>query len=299
MNKKISKSSLFAVVALSILSIFAVRLDSNPMHMGLVFSFVGIAFIGLFTNKYIASVIGALVVPFGYLSRLWVPISTELVGDKLEKFIVKQEKYNSLLSENLIYFILISILIGLVFGYIGQRISEDKAKKFSTNKLTYMAIFVALSAAINSMRVGSVSFGGFPIIFSGYLLGPLAGFIVGGVADIVGFIIRPSGFAFSPLFTLTSALTGLIPILVTESLGDKYPKFTLLKVVIGVFIGQILTSVILVPIFSVMLYGKETIWVLAVKSLLKQIVSIPIYAFLITTINDRLTKVIDFNKEFI
>lgn len=299
MNKNISKSSLFAVVALSILSIFAVRLDSNPMHMGLVFSFVGIAFIGLFTNKYIASVIGALVVPFGYLSRLWVPISTELVGEKLEKFLVKQEKYNSLLSENLIYFILISILVGFVFGYIGQRISEDKAKKFSTNKLTYMAIFVALSAAINSMRVGTVSFGGFPIIFSGYLLGPLAGFIVGGVADIVGFIIRPSSFAFNPLFTLTSALTGLIPILITEALGDKYPKFTLLKVIIGVFIGQMLTSVILVPIFSVILYEKDTFWYIAVRALLKQIVSIPIYAFLITTINDRLTKVIDFNKEFI
>ncbi len=84
--------------------------------------------------------------------------------------------------------------------------------------IAYASLFVALSVVINTFRIGSVSFGGVPIIFSGYVLGPVMGFIVGAMADIVGFIVRPSGNAFNPVFVLTSALTGMLPILVTKLL---------------------------------------------------------------------------------
>ena len=158
-----------------------------------------------------------------------------------------------------------------------------------------MAIFVALGVIINTARIGFVSFGGFPIILSGYLLGPISGFIVGGVTDVVAFIVRPSSFGFNILFTLTSALTGIIPIVVTRLLGEKYPNYTFIKVLIGVLLGQIITSVVLVPIFTAFLYKKVFI-VEAGKALLKQAISIPIYAFLTTSLTDRIGKVIKFDE---
>lgn len=170
-----------------------------------------------------------------------------------------------------------------------------KKSKFSTRTIAYSAIFVALSVVINTVRIGSVSFGGFPIILSGYALGPLLGFIVGGVADLVGFLIRPSATGgFNPLFILTSALTGAIPVLVTRALGDRYPKYKLWKILVGVLIGQTITSVILVPIFRSLLYGKNTVWYYMVKAGTKQAVSIPIYGVLIKAVLDPLTKIFNF-----
>lgn len=49
-----------------------------------------------------------------------------------------------------------------------------------------------------------------PIMLSGILLGPLAGFAVGIISDILCFFIKPGGPFFIG-FTLVSGLTGLIP----------------------------------------------------------------------------------------
>lgn len=173
---------------------------------------------------------------------------------------------------------------------------KEKPGRFSVRMLTYMSVIIAIAVSVNTMRVGPVSFGGFPIILGGYLLGPIPGFIIGGLADLIGFYIRPSGFDFNILFTLTSALTGLIPVFVSKLLGDRYPRYTLVKIFVGIFIGQILTSVILVPIFSTILYGASSFYVLAARAFIKQALSIPIYSILIFTLVNRLTKVIDFRK---
>ncbi|WMM23384.1 folate family ECF transporter S component [Tissierella sp. MB52-C2] len=170
-----------------------------------------------------------------------------------------------------------------------------KKSIFTTKKIAYAAIFIAISVAINTMRIGSISFGGFPIIFSGYVLGPLMGFIVGALADVVGFLIRPSATGgFNPLFVLTSALTGAIPIIITRLLGDKYPNYKLWKIFLGIFIGQTITSVVMVPIFISLITGKNTVWYYIYKAAAKQIVSIPIYAILLKAINDTITKHFDF-----
>ncbi len=172
------------------------------------------------------------------------------------------------------------------------------SNKFSTRTIAYAAIFIALSVAVNTMRIGSVSFGGFPIIFSGYALGPVLGFIVGGVADLVGFLVRPSATGgFNPLFSLTSALTGAIPVIVTRALGDRYPKYKLWKVFVGILVGQVITSVLLVPLFIALIAGKkELFYTWVVKAGTKQAVSIPIYAVLLNIIFEPLTKVIKFDE---
>lgn len=301
--KKISLKAYITVLIIFVISVNFFRLSGNPstftgVYTGLVLSSLGILLIGFISNRYLSAISGGLIIGLGYLFRQLYPIIPKIGKKEVSEVIEIFKPYNEFLSNNLIILIIAGILFGFIAGRIGEILKEDRSNKFSTVKISYMAIFIAISVMINSLRIGSISFGGFPIILSGYLLGPIPGFIVGAVADIVSFIIRPSAFPFNPIFTLTSALTGALPVLVNNLLGERYPKYTFIKILIGVIIGQMITSVILVPIFSVILYGKNTFWVLASKAFLKQAVSIPVYAILVAIINDRLNKVIDFNKAF-
>ena len=88
-------------------------------------------------------------------------------------------------------------------------------KEGSLKKMIVAAFLIALSIVLTRMlsittpffRIG---FGSVPIMIAGIVLGPQTGFLVGAVADLVGFVVSPTG-SFMPGFTLTSALTGAIP----------------------------------------------------------------------------------------
>lgn len=256
--------------------------------LGLILAYFAVLFMGFIASRGTAMLAGGLSIGLGYLAHLYFPKLSDAEA---------YTSYASFIESNWWLLIIGGIIIALVGNLISSQLAKNNIKGLTTRQITYMAIFVALSVAINTVRIGSVSFGGFPIILSGYLLGPLAGFIVGGVADLVGFIVRPSSFGFNPIFTLTSALTGAIPVLITTKLlKDRYPKFTLWKVLLGIFIGQFSTSVIIVPIFQVLLYGQNTFWFFATRAAIKQIVSIPFYAFFTVSLSDRLTKIINFRE---
>ncbi|MDO5028516.1 MAG: folate family ECF transporter S component [Bacillota bacterium] len=302
MKKDISMKSWITIVILGVLSAYAIRFNTSPeIYTGLVFALVGVLFVGFYAeDKILGGILGALVVGGGLLIRKFMPIiPTNKNPEKLAALMEKYNAYKDFLAKYFVLIILVAFVIGFIGGAIGKAIEEDRKlnKKFSTYRLTYLAIFVALSVVINTARIGSISFGGFPIILSGYFLGPVNGFIVGGVADIVGFIIRPSSTgSFNPLFALTSALTGLIPVLVTRLLKEEYPKYSFIKVLIGVFIGQMITSVIMVPFFRVILYGGNTFAYFAGKAFVKQIVSIPVYAFLVVAIAEKVGANLSFKK---
>lgn len=301
MKNKINLRSWIFMIVIALLSVYVFRTNSKPTLMvSLIIAFSGIFIIGLFSNRYIGSFFGGFVFGGGYAARHLFPEKLpNLKPEKLEVFVNELKGFNDLLANYWWIFLLLALVIGFISGLLGEKLQGFGNKKWSTTRITYMSIFVALSVMINTMRVGSFSFGGFPIIFAGYMLGPIPGFIVGAVADVVGFIVRPPAFSFNILFTLTSALTGLIPVLVSKLLGDKYPKFTFIKVLVGIFVGQMITTVILAPMFSVILYGGRSFWLLASKAFFRQILSIPVYALLITSVGDRITKVIKFDKEFI
>lgn len=291
------KNNWIIVAIFSILAMIAIRSNGSPhIYLGLIFAYIAIFLAATFIEEKQAFLMGNLTIALGLILRKVYPVKSKLTGEKLENFLIKEAAYNEFLWK---YFLLLIIgggLVALLASKIASNIRSRKYEGISVNRLTYMAVFVAIGVIINSLRVGEVSFGGFPIILSGYLMGPLAGFIVGGVTDVVAFIVRPSAFGFNPIFTLTSALTGLLPILVTSILGESYPKFSFVKVLIGILVGQFLTSILIVPVFSTLLYGQASFLVLALKALIKQAISVPIYAFLVTSLNDRFSKVINFKK---
>ena len=166
----------------------------------------------------------------------------------------------------------------------------DINRKFSTKKVVYLAFLIALTIVLTrllSLRIAiggvegiRIGFGDLPIILAGIVFGPLAGGIVGAVSDILGFIISPMG-AYMPHFTLTTFLTGFIPGLFSAYIFKDCNKFWFL--LIAITVGQVISDLILVPIFLNNLFGvpiKATI----IPRLIGQTLHIPVFAYLIKTL---------------
>jgi ECF transporter S component (folate family) len=141
--------------------------------------------------------------------------------------------------------------------------------------LTRIASLRIAIGGIEGIRIG---FGGLPIILGGIIFGPLAGGLIGAFSDLLGYFINPIG-AYMPHFTLTSALTGIIPALVLKLSQKNEPN--VLELGTAIAAGQIITSLVLVPYFLHILFGLP--WEVL---MLPRIVSEPIHIFIYTyTIN--------------
>lgn len=133
--------------------------------------------------------------------------------------------------------------------------------KLSTKKMVFASMLTAISIVLTryvSIMIagGSIrlSFGNLPIIMSGILLGPIAGGLTGVVSDIVGVLIRPQG-SFHPGFTLSAALTGILPGLVV-ALNSKN-KFSFFNIAISNLIVYIFIGLGLNTIWLTTLLGKS------------------------------------------
>ncbi|MBW4827359.1 MAG: folate family ECF transporter S component [Clostridiaceae bacterium] len=170
-------------------------------------------------------------------------------------------------------------------------------RRLSTKNMVYYAILMALNVVltrVGSIRIGGggvelvrIGFGGYPVIFAGIAFGPLAGGIVGAIGDIVGHFMSPMG-PYMPHFTMTAALTGIIPGIVMMLFKENKNSFWKLLVAIGV--GQVITSVFLVPYFMKTLFGVPLVTTIPGR-VIGQAVHIPLYTFITQTIQKRLSIV--------
>ncbi|MCC3145844.1 folate family ECF transporter S component [Halanaerobium sp. Z-7514] len=161
---------------------------------------------------------------------------------------------------------------------------------FSTKRITQLSFLVALTilftrvfsiripvAGVEGVRIG---FGALPIIFAGVAFGPLAGGIVGALGDLLGYFINPLG-AYMPHFTLTSFLTGFIPGLIVFYVLKRCR--TLPVIFIAISLGQLITSIILVPYFINILFGVPFAVIMPPR-LISQLINIPLYAYFIKVV---------------
>lgn len=157
--------------------------------------------------------------------------------------------------------------------------------KISTRKLVFLSFSIALSIILTrifSIRIAiggvegiRIGFGALPIILAGILFGPIAGGNVGAIGDILGYLINPMG-AYMPHFTLTSFLTGFIPGLLSYYLFKQQINY--FSLLISIAIGQVITSIILVPLFTQILFGIP-LEVTLIPRIISQMIHIPFYAF--------------------
>lgn len=139
----------------------------------------------------------------------------------------------------------------------------------STKTLVVASLFVGINIVLS--RVGAImlfggsvrlSFGNIPLILSGLLLGPAAGFMTGIVSDVLGFLINSFGAAYHPGFTLSAGLTGFIPGLVMAwSIRKGKSRYSFVNVVTANLMIYILVAGLLNTWWLVHLLGTG-FWVL-------------------------------------
>lgn len=291
-QRNFSIKNIAILVALTLFTAFfflseTAQKDANP-SLGIFMGFIAIIISGYYMKEKLGAAIGLIAPSIGFVARYKFYNSLGIS----EKALVRYLAFSEELSKYVIVIIIMGGILGFLSGYISKKMKievKEKSKTFTTNTITKASMFVALGVIITSLRVGGLSFGGFPIIFAGFSLGPVVGFAVGALTDIIAFMIRPSG-PFNPMFTLTSALTGLIPVVIVRLLGDKDQNFTFWKVLLGIAIGQIITSVILVPIFLQITIGGTPLIVKITKAAIKQAYSIPLYAYLFVSVHDAVKR---------
>lgn len=297
----------------SIAGILAMYYDARPVWIGLPALAILVACSGLIGGKFVGLITGAvssvagmyLKINYYYVPTKYRVIPENLSPEKLEKLTKRIAKfhdttgaYGESLAKYFILVVVVAIAIGYLAGYFSKNSSKasvnasehldkerSKSSLFSIQKMTLMSVFIAIAVVINTVRIGSISFSGFPIICSGIWMGSGAGFLVGAIADVVGFLIRPSGAGFNPVFTITSGLTGALPAIFLWLLRGK--NDSTIKVFIAIMFTQLLTSVIAVPLLRLYLYEHPLVLTMT-KAAIKQAYSVPLYTFFYLSLNKAL-----------
>ena len=163
-------------------------------------------------------------------------------------------------------------------GKISSR-GPISSKRLSTKSLVLAAIFVAMNIILSRFGAimlfnGSVrfSFGNIPLILSGLVLGPGAGAMTGGIADLLGFFINSHGGAFHPGFTLSSILIGTIPGIVMFLSPTK--KSSLLNVVVSNISILIIVSLLLNSYWLSQLQGNAYLVLLPARAATSIIITV-------------------------
>ncbi len=146
--------------------------------------------------------------------------------------------------------------------------------------LTRIASLRIAIGGVEGIRIG---LGKLPIILGGIIFGPLAGGLIGAFSDLLGYFINPIG-VYMPHFTLTSALTGIIPVTILILMRKEEPN--VFDLGIAITAGQVITSIILIPYFLNILFGIP--WkVLMLPRIVAEPIQIFIYTYIINIILKR------------
>ena len=156
--------------------------------------------------------------------------------------------------------------------------------------LLSIQVVLGLVAAIPIGDYIRISFGYIALSMTAALLGPAASMLNGALADVIGFIIHPTGPYF-PGFTLTGVVSGAIYGYALYERPMTLRRIMLTKLVIDLFCNLILNT-----LWLYLLYGKG-FWVRlparALKNLLQYPVDVAILYPFLTRIMPAARRVLD------
>ena len=134
---------------------------------------------------------------------------------------------------------------------------SHKLRQDNYKKLSLAAIFIALSIVFARLLYINIvvfrfSFAPIPLHLAGYLLGPVWGFLVGAMSDLIGVMINSQGTMHWGI-TLVSALQATIPGLV---ILFNRKKLDIKSIIISNIFTTAICSLLLMTIFLAQLQGK-------------------------------------------
>lgn len=156
--------------------------------------------------------------------------------------------------------------------------------------LTTCALLLALATILGFFKIPitqiiEIRFGSLPIAVSGAFFGPVIGCIVGGLADILAYLVKPTG-PFFPGFTISSALGGVIFGFILYS-KDRKP--TIIRIIIAQVVYTIVIGLIINTLNLYFLYGDISAGVAGYFAymgtrLLKELIMLPINILLLIAV---------------
>ena len=128
---------------------------------------------------------------------------------------------------------MIQIICGFILVLIGVLVFWKYPIKSDTKSLTLAALFIVLAAVLKRLSIMIPLFGFeslkisievIPMLLAGIMLAPGYCYIIGIAVDLVGLIVKPTGFPFLG-FTLSAVLQTLIPSIVVVTVKENYTHF--------------------------------------------------------------------------
>ena len=153
-----------------------------------------------------------------------------------------------------------------------ETINESSKELKKVKSITGSALFAAMNIILDYFKIVvstslEISFAFLALAVGGMLYGPVVTAILGGVADLVAFLIKPNGFFF-PGFTFNTMLSGFI-----YGMFFYKKQITLKRVALAVLTTTVVINLILTPIWLNIMYGNA---LFAVVRIVKNAIQYPI-----------------------
>lgn len=148
----------------------------------------------------------------------------------------------------------------------------SKLKNVRVLTTTSMMIAIAILFGFFKIPITNVieiRFSQIPIAMESALFGPMLGAIVGALADIGGYIVKPTGPYF-PGFTISGLVSGLIFAFVLYKKEISLKRVLLAEILYTLIVGLGFNT-----LWLSMLYGN-TFWAFLMMRLAKELIMIPV-----------------------
>ena len=148
--------------------------------------------------------------------------------------------------------------------------------------LTVSAFLVAIATVLGFFKVPiteliEIRFQYLPIAVGGAMFGPAVGGVIGMLADVLGYLVKPTG-AFFPGFTISSILSGII-----YGLFFYKKRITVPRIIAAELTETIVCSLVINSINLSILYRNAFSVVVATR-LLKVLIMFPIDTIILTVV---------------
>ena len=148
--------------------------------------------------------------------------------------------------------------------------------------LTTTAMLLAIATILGFFKIPltnliEIRFGNIPVAIGGALFGPAVGGILGAFADILGYLVKPTG-AFFPGFTISAAVSGVIFGVVLHA-GNG--RVTVLRIFLAELLYTVIVGMCLNSLNLSILYGTPFLATFSAR-LLKEIVMLPINTLILS-----------------
>lgn len=169
-------------------------------------------------------------------------------------------------------------------------------KREITKKIALLGVLTAMGVVLGrfvplvNILTSKYEFSFVAVMLAAYLTGPVGGAVVGGLIDLIGALLVPTG-AYFPGFTLTAALTGLVFGLLL------YKNCTVPKIIIAVLSTQTVCSLLINTLFISVFFSPKGFTALlaarAVQAVIMSAIQIVFAIVLFRKVN--LKKLLKFN----